>query len=84
MPGKNGKPTMIPRRYERILFSFLMSSFMSFFMSGIITWINLGFVDHFVLIWLEAFWKAFTIAFPTVFFVVPAVRKLTMRLLRAE
>lgn len=75
---------MIPRKFERLLFSFLMSSFMSFFMSFIITWINLDLIDGFVLIWLEAFWKAFTIAFPTVFFVVPAVRKLTLRLLKAE
>lgn len=68
---------MIDKKYERILFSFLMSLFMSGFMSLIITFINLGLVDGFILLWLGAYWKAFMVAFPTIFFVVPQVRKFT-------
>lgn len=54
---------------------------MSFFMSFIITLINLGLVDGFVFKWLGAFWKAFLIAFPTIFIVVPTVRRLVKKLL---
>jgi len=44
-------------------------------MSFVITFINLGLIDGFVTKWLGAFWKAFLIAFPTIFVVVPTVRK---------
>jgi hypothetical protein len=72
---------MIPKKYEVILFAFFMSLFMSGFMSLIITYINLGFVDSFIIIWLEAYWKAFLIAFPTIIIVVPFVKKAVGRLL---
>ena len=68
---------MIDKKHERVLFSFLMSLFMSGFMSLIITFINLGLIDEFIYLWLGAYWKAFVIAFPTIFFVVPQVRKIT-------
>ena len=67
---------MIPKKYEMLLFAFLMSSFMSFFMSFVITLINLGLVDGFVGFRLSAFWKAFLVAFPTILVVVPQVRKI--------
>ncbi len=70
---------MIAKKYEMILFSFLMSLFMSGFMSFIVTLINLGFVDDFVSIWLGAYWKAFLIAFPTIFLIVPQVRKIVSK-----
>lgn len=72
---------MIPKKHEMILFAFLMSLFMSGFMSLIITYINLGFVDSFIIIWLEAYWKAFLIAFPTIIIVVPLVKKAVGKLL---
>ncbi len=53
-------------------------------MSGVITFINLGLVDNFVLIWLEAYWKAFLIAFPIIFVVAPFVQKLTKQLTKQE
>ncbi len=75
---------MIPKRFEPILFAFIMSLFMSFFMSCIITFINLGLVDWFIVKWLGAFWKAFVIAFPTIFVVVPTVRKVVAKLVVQE
>ena len=66
---------MINKKYEFILFAFLMALFMSGFMSLIVSFINLGFVDGIVYIWLDAYWKAFLVAFPTIFLVVPRVRK---------
>ena len=68
---------MINKKYEMLVFSFLMGIFMSGFMSFIITLINLGMIDGFIYAWLSAYWKAFIVAFPTILFVVPYVKKLT-------
>ena len=75
---------MIPKRYEFIVFAFFMSLLMSFLMSGVITWINIGLVDRFLLLWLEAFIKAFAVAFPCVILVVPQVKKLVRWVMKDE
>ena len=66
---------MIAKKYETILFAFIMGTFMSGFMSLVITFINLGLIDNFIMFWLGAYWKAFVIAFPTILIVIPRVRK---------
>jgi len=48
---------------------------MSGFMSFVVTLINVGFVDGFIMKWLNAYWRAFLVAFPTIMIVVPLVRK---------
>jgi hypothetical protein len=72
---------MIPKKYEMVLFAFLMSLFMAGFMSFIVTLINIGFVDDLLWKWLEAYWKAFLVAFPTIMVVVPQVRKIVGKLI---
>ncbi len=67
---------MIAKKYEMLLFAFIMGAFMSGFMSLVVTFINIGFIDNFVYFWLSAYWKAFLIAFPTILFVIPRVRKI--------
>jgi len=74
------KTTMIPKRFETIVFAFFMSLIMSFLMSGVVTLINLGIVDHFVMLWFKAFSKAFVLAFPCVLLIVPLVRKIVGKL----
>ena len=73
---------MINKKYEFVLFAFLMALFMAGFMSFIVTLINIGFVDGIVSIWFEAYWKAFLVAFPTIFVVVPQVRKVVSILIK--
>lgn len=73
---------MIDKKYEMLLFSLLMSVVMSGFMSFIVTFINIGFINEFIYLWLNSYWKAFLIAFPTIFFVVPQVRKLVSVLVK--
>ena len=67
---------MIAKKYEMLLFAFIMGAFMSGFMSLVVTFINIGFIDNFVYFWLSAYWRAFLIAFPTILFVIPRVRKI--------
>jgi hypothetical protein len=50
-------------------------------MSMIITFINLGLVDGFILKWMEACVKAFIFAFPIVFIVAPIVHNITNKLI---
>ncbi|MBB5022515.1 DUF2798 domain-containing protein [Desulfurispira natronophila] len=73
---------MIPRKYEFFLFTFFMALFMSIFMSGVISLINVGWVDNFGRIWAEAFIKAFIVAYPTIMVVVPQVRRIVKFLIR--
>lgn len=68
---------MISAKYQRLVFAFFMSLMMSCLMSGVITFINLGLVNNFVSLWLDAYWKAFIVAFPIIFVVAPFVHKLT-------
>ncbi len=59
-----------------------MSGFMSILMSGVVSYINMGIVNNFPQIWLEAFVKSYSIAFPTVLVVVPVVRKIVGKLVK--
>ncbi|MGB5867224.1 MAG: DUF2798 domain-containing protein [Arcobacteraceae bacterium] len=73
---------MINKRYEFVLFAFLMALFMAGFMSFIVTLINVGFIDGIFSMWIEAYWKAFLVAFPTIIVVVPRVRKIVNILIK--
>ncbi len=74
---------MIPKRFYRLVFAGIMSLFMSFIMSGIITFLNLGFSSSFFEQWLlEAFPKAWVVAFPIIFFIVPYVAKFAESLMK--
>ena len=74
---------MIPKRFYRLVFAGIMSLFMIFIMSGIITFLNLGFIPSFFAQWLlEAFPKAWVAAFPIVFFGAPRAAKLAESLMK--
>lgn len=75
---------MISKKYEFVLFAFVMAAFMAGFMSFIVTLINIGFVDGILWFWLEAYWKAFLVAFPTIFVVVPQVKKVVGLLIKND
>ncbi len=71
---------MISVKYLHQVQAFLLSGFMSFIMSGAITFINLGFVDNFIKIWIHAWIIAYMIAFPTILLVFPFARKLAVKI----
>jgi len=49
-------------------------------MSGAITFINLGLVNHFFAIWIYAWLVAYAIAFSTILIVFPLTRKIAMKI----
>lgn len=71
---------MIPVKYLPQVQSLLLSGFMSFIMSGVITLVNLGVIDGFMSIWLHAWIVAYAIAFPTILLVFPFARKLALKI----
>ena len=66
----------IPQRYEQIAFGFLLSGMMSFIVSGLSTFLTLGFVSHFPRVWLTAWLPSWMVAFPVVLVVAPFVRRI--------
>jgi len=72
---------MNPQKKFQLIFSMVMAAMMAFLMTFIITLVNLGWVDYFFSAWLRSFLIAYVVATPVVFFVAPAARKVTARLL---
>ena len=70
----------LPKRHAPQLLAFFTSLFMSFLMSMVITFINVGPREDFLLLWMRAFGTAFVIAFPTILMVLPIARHLVERL----
>lgn len=75
---------MIPKKYEFFVFGFFMSFFMGVLMSGVISFINVGLVPNFLLVWLEAFLKAWVVAYPSTLIAVPFVRKAVKLVMKNE
>ena len=67
---------MIPAKFYRYVFTFIMSAFMAFIISFAMTYLHFGFVDGFVQIWIVEYLKAFIVAYPAIFFVAPLAAKL--------
>ncbi len=61
---------------QRILFPLILSSMMSFIISGITTFKALGPVQNFFSLWLSAWGIAWIFAFPSVLICAPLAQKL--------
>lgn len=71
---------MVSSKYLHQVQALLLSGFMSLIMSGAISFINLGFVNDFFIIWFHAWLIAYAIAFPSVLLVFPIARKLAVKI----
>lgn len=71
----------IDKKYERLIFSIVMSCLMSFIMSGAITLINIGTTDFFHH-WMVAWLPAWGLAFIAINLVLPIVHKIVKKLLK--
>ncbi len=57
---------LIPKRFEIVVFSFFLSLFMTFIVSGISTLRTLGFSEIFATAWVSNFISSWPVAFPAV------------------
>ncbi len=71
---------MIPARFEPVAFVFVLSSLMSFLVSGISTLRAAGLTEAFVSLWFGAWIASWIVAFPVALVVVPVARKVVRRL----
>lgn len=67
---------MIHARFAPLLFSAILSGFMSCMVSAISTWRIMGSEPGFVAQWLASWGAAWAVAFPTILFIAPLTRKL--------
>ncbi len=66
----------LPARYTAIVMPLALSILMTFVVSGISTLTGLGLSADFIAKWLEAWLLSWLVAFPTLIFVLPVVRRL--------
>jgi len=72
---------MNPQKKFHLVFSFVMGALMISLMTLVITFVNVGMVQDFVGRWLRAFFIAYVVGVPVIFFLAPMARKITGRLL---
>jgi hypothetical protein len=75
---------MIPRRFEAVLFGFVLSGLMSFIVAGMSTVVGHGAGIGFPALWARSWFTAWVLAFPVVVLVGPLARRLVQRLLRPD
>lgn len=73
---------MIPRRFENLVFSFVLSGLMSCVISGVATFRAVGAVENFLSFWGGAWVASWLVAYPVVLFAAPASRRIVHRLMR--
>jgi hypothetical protein len=71
----------INKKFEPYIFTVIMAFGMSLMMSFIISLINIGFVDHFFLIWIRAWIPAFFVALIPAFFMRKLARLVLNRII---
>jgi len=73
---------MFPPQMQRFVFSFFMSLWLCFLMTGIVTLINTGIDANYPVRWTNAFIVAWPIGFTLVLLSAGTVGKITSRLVR--
>jgi hypothetical protein len=73
----------LPARFAPVLFGFVLSSLMSFVVSGIATVRNSGLIDGFFSLWIGAWLLSWLIAFPIVLIVAPVARRIVNGLVKS-
>ena len=67
---------ILPRKLAPVAFGFLLATIMTFVISGISNAVALGIHDpSFLQNWMKSWVATWIVAFPTVLFVAPAVRR---------
>lgn len=74
----------LPARYAGIVMPLLLSVLMTCIVSLISTWRGIGFVPHFLRLWLGAWGLSWLVAFPTLLLVLPLVRRATAALVETR
>lgn len=69
----------VSKKYSTLLFSMIMALMMSFAMSMVMTYVAVGLVPNFIIIWGKSFLVGFIVALPTALIVFPIAKKIVDR-----
>lgn len=75
---------LVPARYARYVFSFIMSAYMVTIMTCVITLVNTGYEGDFFMRWLQAFFIAWPIAFVLILIGAPRLQSFAARLIKKD
>lgn len=67
-------------RIEFLLTTFLLSVMMTFIVSGVSTFVGIGLTQDFLTLWMKAWGSSWLVAFPSVVFVLPIVRRMVHKI----
>ena len=67
----------LPSHFQPYVHGLLLTGFMTFVVSGMATWNAIGFAPVFLTKWMGSWVFTWAVAFPTILFVGPLVRRLT-------
>lgn len=73
---------LLPTWFHPLVFGALLSGLMSLIVCCVATFRTIGAAPDFVSVWLSAWLSAWPVAFATVLFVAPLVRRLTNLIVR--
>ena len=66
----------LPARYAGFVMPLILSLMMTFIVSAIAIWKSIGFAPDFLSAWIGAWVASWIVAFPTLLFMLPLVRRL--------
>jgi hypothetical protein len=70
----------LPKKYFHLVFSLLMGAAMVSIVTFAVTAANVGFGSEFLTRWVRAFSVAYCVAVPLIYYLAPAMGRLTARL----
>ena len=73
---------MFPKRFSNILFSLILSIFMTFMVSGVSSYTAIGINERFFEFWMTSWFRGWIIAFPAIIFIAPLTKKIVNLLTR--
>lgn len=75
---------MIPERHEVRVFQFLLTGIMTLFVSGAVTFLNLGTSGFTFSLWMKAWAPTWPVAFCVIIFAAPIAQRLAKKLIRSD
>lgn len=74
---------MIPAKFEQRVFQLILTGFMTFFVSGAVTFLNLGLSGFEFNLWMKAWAPTWPVAFCAIIFAAPIASRLAKRIVRS-
>jgi len=75
---------MIPAKYEQRVFQFILTGIMTLFVSGAVTFLNLGMSGFKLSIWMKAWAPTWPIAFCVIIFAAPIAQRLAKKIVNSD